>query len=252
MSIEVFDRYEKKYRIRQDVYVELRKRLEQYMEADKHSKDGGFYTICNIYYDTDQNDLIRTSIEGKVYKEKLRLRSYGVVTPDSNVYLEIKKKYKKRVNKRRTVLKLAEAYEYVRTEQKPEAKTYVGKQVLSEIDYFLHRMDLKPRVFLAYDRCALFGKEDKNFRMTFDRNIITRRYDLGLEYGVYGEKLLEDDEWIMEVKIDKAMPLWMTKILSELHIYPTSFSKYGTEYKKFLANKKDENVAEEVQISAYG
>ena len=250
MSIEVFNRYEKKYRIKQDVYIELRKRLDAYMEADKHSKQGGFYTICNIYYDTDQNDLIRTSIEGKVYKEKLRLRSYGVVTSNSNVYLEIKKKYNKRVNKRRTTLKLAEAYEYVRTKQKPEANTYIGRQVLSEIDYFLHRMDLKPRVFLAYDRCALFGKEDKNFRVTFDRNIITRRYDVGLEYGVYGEKLLEDDEWIMEVKIDKSMPLWMTKILSELHIYPTSFSKYGTEYKKFLAKKKEESVEENVQVSA--
>ena len=244
MAIEVFNRYEKKYRIKQDVYVELRKRLEEYMEADKHSKNGGFYTICNIYYDTDQNDLIRTSIEGKIYKEKLRLRSYGVVAPNENVYLEIKKKYNKRVNKRRTVLKLTEAYEYVRTKQKPEAQTYMNQQVLSEIDYFLHRLDLKPRLFLAYERCAFFGKEDNNFRVTFDRNIVTRRYDLGLEYGVYGEKLLPDDEWIMEVKIDQTMPLWITKILSELHIYPTSFSKYGTEYKKFLANNKNVSVSD--------
>ena len=82
----------------------------------------------------------------------------------------------------------------------------------------------------------MFGKDNKDFRVTFDRNITTRRYDLGLHYGIYGDKLLEEDEWIMEVKIEKAMPLWMTQILSEFQIYPASFSKYGTEYKKFVAN----------------
>ena len=115
-------------------------------------------------------------------------------------------------------------------------KTYMNSQVLNEIDYMIHRMELSPKVFLSYDRCAMFGKDNKDFRVTFDRNITTRRYDLGLHYGIYGDKLLEEDEWIMEVKIEKAMPLWMTKILSEFQIYPASFSKYGTEYKKFVAN----------------
>ena len=148
----------------------------------------------------------------------------------------IKKKYKRLVNKRRTKLVLAEAYQYMQSKEKPELKHYMNSQVLNEIDYMIHRMDLSPKVFLSYDRCAMFGKDNKDFRVTFDRNITTRRYDLGLHYGVYGDKLLEEDEWIMEVKIEKAMPLWMTQILSEFEIYPASFSKYGTEYKKFVAN----------------
>jgi SPX domain protein involved in polyphosphate accumulation len=236
MAIEVFNRYEKKYRIRDDTYFKLRERLSEYMEADEHSKDGDFYTIYNIYYDTPDNYLIRKSIDGSVYKEKLRLRSYGVKGPDEKVFLEIKKKYKKLVNKRRTKLQLAEAYQYLQSKERPELKTYMNHQVLNEIDYMIHRMDLSPKVFLSYDRCAMFGKDNKDFRVTFDRNITTRRYDLGLHYGIYGDKLLEEDEWIMEVKIDKAMPLWMTQILSEFQIYPASFSKYGTEYKKFVAN----------------
>ena len=89
MAIEVFNRYEKKYRIRDDTYYKLRERLSEYMEADEHSKDGDFYTICNIYYDTPDNYLIRKSIDGSVYKEKLRLRSYGVKAPDEKVFLEI-------------------------------------------------------------------------------------------------------------------------------------------------------------------
>ena len=50
MAIEVFNRYEKKYRIRDDTYHKLRERLTEYMEADEHSRDGDFYTICNIVY----------------------------------------------------------------------------------------------------------------------------------------------------------------------------------------------------------
>lgn len=257
MAIEVFNRYEKKYRINDACYHKLRERLSEYMEADAHSRDGEFYTICNIYYDTPNNDLIRRSIEKPVYKEKLRLRSYGVVAPEDKVFLEIKKKYKRLVNKRRTKLKLAEAYQFVQSGEIPEYQSYMNAQVLREIHYLLHRMEmeLKPALFLSYDRVAMFGKDDKDFRVTFDRNITTRRYDLGLHYGIYGDKLLPEDEWIMEVKINQAMPLWMTKILSEFQIYPASFSKYGTEYKNYIEglDRLEQEAAptkEESQITA--
>ena len=236
MAIEVFNRYEKKYRIRDDTYHKLREVLAERMESDEHSRDGDFYTICNIYYDTPDNYLIRKSIDGSVYKEKLRLRSYGTVTAEEQVFLEIKKKYKRRVNKRRTKILLPEAYEYIETKEKPDVKPFMNGQVLNEIDYMIHRMELSPKVFLSYDRCAMFSKENRDFRVTFDRNIRTRRYDLGLHYGIYGEPLLEEDEWIMEVKAEHAVPLWMTRILSDFQLYPTSFSKYGTEYKKYVAS----------------
>ena len=106
MAIEVFNRYEKKYRIRDDTYQQLKKTLSEFMEPDEHSRDGEFYTICNVYYDTPDNYLIRKSIDGSIYKEKLRLRSYGTVTPEDKVFLEIKKKYNKLVNKRRTKILL--------------------------------------------------------------------------------------------------------------------------------------------------
>ena len=238
MAIEVFNRYEKKYRVNDACYQKLRERLSEYMEADAYSKDGGVYTICNIYYDTRQNDLVRKSMERPVYKEKLRLRSYGVAAPEDKVFLEIKKKYEGLVNKRRTKIELAEAYLFLQTGELPKYKPYMNAQVLNELHYFIHRMELIPALFLSYDRVAMFGKEDKDFRVTFDRNITVRRYDLGLHYGVYGDKLLPEDEWIMEVKIDKAMPLWMARILSEFQIYPVSFSKYGTEYKNRIMEQE--------------
>ena len=109
MSQSVFNRYEKKYLMPEDVYRELRLRLLPYMQEDQY----GLHTICNICYDTPDSELIRKSIEKPVYKEKLRLRSYGIPALDSAVFLEIKKKYKQIVNKRRIQLSLQEAYDYL-------------------------------------------------------------------------------------------------------------------------------------------
>jgi hypothetical protein len=149
------------------------------------------------------------------------------------VYLEIKKKFKGCVNKRRTSIRLEEAYRYLETKQKPELTNLMNKQILDEIDFLVQRYPtLKPVLFLSYERNAMFGKDNKNFRITFDRNILTRRYDLGLHYGIYGEPLIPKDQWIMEVKIDKAAPLWFAELLSSNKIYPASFSKYGTEYRR--------------------
>lgn len=240
MAIEVFNRYEKKYIISDEVFRKLKPMFEEYMEADEHSRSGGSYTICNIYYDSENDEIVRKSIEKPVYKEKLRLRSYGVAGPADQVFLELKKKFKGCVNKRRTPILLKEAYEYFETGQKPEIKNKISKniinqQVLNEIDFMLRKYPtLQPKLFLSYDRIAMFGIENRSFRITFDRNILTRRYDLGLDIGIYGEPLLPADQWIMEVKSENAIPLWLAELLSEYKIYPVSFSKYGMEYQKTI------------------
>jgi SPX domain protein involved in polyphosphate accumulation len=235
VAIEVFNRYEKKFMITDDIYHRIKPLLEEYMDVDEYSRNGDFYTICNIYYDTPDNQLIRKSIEGPVYKEKLRLRSYGVVGLKDKVYLEIKKKFNGCVNKRRTSIILEDAYRYLETKKKPEAINSMNRQILNEIDYIVQRYaNLGPAIYLSYDRNAMFGIENKNFRITFDTNILTRRYDLGLEIGIYGEPLIPKGYWIMEAKIDRAAPLWFAELLSKYKIYPVSFSKYGTEYMKMM------------------
>lgn len=224
MAQTVFNRYEKKYLIPEDIYTELRCRLKPYMKEDQY----GLHTICNIYYDTPQYDLIRRSIEKPVYKEKLRLRSYGIPKLDSKVFLEIKKKYCKVVNKRRISLTLQEAYDYVERGIRPNADS----QILREIDFFLERYPLKRGIYLAYDRIALYGREDEQFRVTFDQKIRSRHVQMGLEEGDRGNLLLSGNEYLMESKIMGATPLWFAEILSDLAIYPVSFSKYGNIYKK--------------------
>jgi len=232
--IEVFNRHEKKFLIDTETYQSIKDKLLYHMEFDAHNKNCEFYTISNIYYDTDDNHLIRNSLSRPKYKEKLRLRAYGIPESNGKAYMEIKKKVCGLVNKRRTAIRLNEAYEFVNSGKKPEIKDYMNRQVINEIEYFLNIYELKPKLYLAYDRMGMFGKDNRGLRITFDNNIRTRRYDLMLENGDFGEKLLQKDQYLMEIKAENSIPVWLTKMLSEYKIYSTSFSKYGKVHQKEL------------------
>lgn len=219
-----FKRYELKYIITKEQMSNI---LEQC--TDKIQEDLYFHSIiCNIYFDTENNSLIRKSIEKPIYKEKIRLRCYGIATEDSSVFLEIKKKYKGIVYKRRSVLKY----------QDYKNKNLVcDTQINKEISYmFSFYKELYPKMFLSYERLSFVGADNENLRITFDNNIIYRTYDLELDKGIYGTKLLDENTYIMEIKCNSAFPLWLVKLLSQSKIYKTSFSKYGMAYKKITLN----------------
>lgn len=230
-----FKRVEKKYLLDEEKHRQLMERLEPYMQLDEY----GLHTICNIYYDTEQFDLIRRSIEKPPYKEKLRLRSYGVPEADSKVFLEIKKKYKGVVYKRRISMTLQEAEDYL----EGRAPLPSDGQIEREVDYFVRFYQPKAKMYIAYDREAYFGKEDASLRITFDQNIRSREEDIVLEGGDAGKLLLEKGCRLMEIKTGGALPMWLANILSELAIYPTSFSKYGNIYKENVAARLPELVA---------
>lgn len=192
------------------------------MTEDKY----GLHTICSIYFDTDDDRLIRNSLEKPIYKEKLRLRSYGVPkSDDDGVFMELKKKYKGIVYKRREGLTLLAAESYIKSGQLP-----ADSQIFREIDYFRSYYNAYPKVFIAYDRIAMFSLEEEDLRMTFDFNIRCRRDELSLRAGDHGQKLLPDGSALLEIKISCAVPLWLSSALSQLKIYPVSFSKYGQFY----------------------
>lgn len=164
MAIEVFNRYEKKYMLNAIQYEKLTQAISEYMVVDAYNRDKPFYEICNIYYDTPDNALIRASIEGPVYKEKLRMRSYGTPKETDHVFVEIKKKYKGIVNKRRTIMPLNEAYDYLNHHRVPDMENpQMNRQVFREIDYFCHTYNLVPKVYLSYERRAYFEKKRRGF-----------------------------------------------------------------------------------------
>ncbi|MCR5791925.1 MAG: polyphosphate polymerase domain-containing protein [Lachnospiraceae bacterium] len=219
----IFERIEKKYLLSGEKYKLFWERIQEYMEVDEY----GLSTICNIYYDTDNYELIRHSIEKPAYKEKLRLRSYGVPKEDTQTFVEIKKKWSGVVYKRRIEMPMQESRRFL------NAGKVSGRdsQIKREIDYFMEFYHPVPKMFIAYDRIAMYGKDDPELRLTMDFRIRYRTEHLDLTEGDFGTLVLGEDDVLMEIKVGGAYPIWMAQLLSELQIYQTSFSKYGTAYK---------------------
>ena len=224
---DVFERIETKYLLSEIQYREIMKRLEPIAKIDGY----GETSILNIYFDTPDFELIERSLEKPVYKEKLRLRTYGIPEDDSNAFIEIKKKYKGVVYKRRITMPYTDALDYL-TKGKGPVKV---SQISKEIDYFKqYYKGLKPAMAISYDRIALAGINDPELRITFDENLRWRETDLDLTLGSAGEALTEPGCVLMEIKIPGTAPLWLARLLSELSLFPTGFSKYGTCYRDHI------------------
>lgn len=229
---EVFKRIEKKYLLDEKQYRLFRQKAEEFTIPDKYAES----TICNIYFDTPDRRIIRTSLEKPVYKEKIRLRSYGVPKADDTVFVELKKKYKGVVYKRRTDMTLQTAKAFM----KGQGGTGKNKQIEMELEWAMKFYQcLEPAMYISYDRTALCVKANPDLRITFDCNILYREEALELDKGVWGKSLLKEGQRIMEIKIPEAIPLWLTEILDELKLYPCSFSKYGTAYQNELKHKDE-------------
>lgn len=230
----VFKRYELKYLITLEQKKKILEAMEPYMNLDQYGRT----TIRNIYYDTDNYRLIRHSLEKPAYKEKLRVRSYKKADSQSKVFVELKKKYKHVVYKRRHSMPEDEAMRWLAG---MEHCKETG-QIVDEIDYFReYYQTLHPAVYLSYEREAYYCKEGTDFRVTFDENILFRQEKISLQEEAWGTSLLPEGMAIMEIKCSGGIPLWMTYILAEEKIYKTSFSKYGTAYQKYIyPNLKEE------------
>ena len=238
MAITTFVRKEKKYLITESQRKELLEYLPKYMEFDKYCLNGNKYTVNNIYFDTETFNVIRHSLSKPKYKEKLRVRSYtNEINDTDEVFLEVKKKFNGVVNKRRVILPLDDIEKYLNEGIRPNGITTQQSQIFDEIDYILSNEKVFPAVYLSYSRIAMFAKDNSTIRLTIDDDIITRTTELSLRKKRYGNKLLPDGYYLMEIKVNGAFPLWLANKLTELKIYPTSFSKYGTFYLNYVKEK---------------
>lgn len=235
-SKSTFKRYELKYIITKEQKELLKKAFQCHMAPDEYGQSN----IQNLYYDTDDFLLIRRSVEKPVYKEKLRLRSYGKAESDTEVFLELKKKYDDIVYKRRLSLTQDNATKYFKDEY-----MLSDTQIAKEINYFkCFYKGLRPKVFIGYDREAFFANDDSDLRITFDENIVWRTDNLSLCSESYGNSILPDGMVLLEIKVAGGIPLWLTHFLTHNRIFRTSFSKYGAAYEQILKDKKgDKNAA---------
>ena len=227
--IQSFNRFESKYLLTEEQKERFVSAVGEHLVKDEYDK----YTICNIYLDTDDFRFIEHSLDKPIYKEKLRIRSYGTANDNSMVFFEIKKKFRKIVYKRRIIIPFNEAEDYIENGIRPPSLYgYTENQIFNEIDYLMKKYKPVPKLFLAYDRVAYSDNRFSGFRVTFDKDIRGRWDDLTLRRDENNELLdtgIENYN-VMELKCEGAMPLYYVNLLRELGIHQISFSKYGRIY----------------------
>lgn len=227
--VMVMKRYEIKYILSPEQCEFFENALKGHMEPDEF----GLTSIASLYYDTADYRLINNSIMKPPFKEKIRLRSYGLADDGSPVFLELKRKAKGIVYKRR----VESTVPVVKKFFEGENSVGEGEQINHELEYFRDLYgDLRPSCLVIYDRLAYF-QPDGDLRMTIDHDPRFRTEDLDLRVSMEGESLLPEGYSILEIKVQDAMPLWLCRILSEGKIYKTSFSKYGEAYKRMMKRR---------------
>ena len=221
----IFQRYELKYLLSREQRAAVEAVLPEHMKPDRY----GPSVIRNLYFDTGDYRLIRRSMEKPVYKEKLRIRSYASASAEDTVFVELKKKYKGIVYKRRLMLPQDTAIKWLCGCSSLMPDSQIGR----EIQYFCSFYgNLHPTVFLSYSRQA--WSDGRDLRITFDDNIVCRQDDLHLSAEPCGSPLLPEGLTLMEIKTSGGIPLWLTRILTRQQIFKTSFSKYGTAYAQMI------------------
>ncbi len=224
--MDVFCRRELKYLVDAAQRTALETILSEKMEPDTFPHS----SIRNIYYDTPDFRLIRHSLAKPVYKEKLRLRCYG---ESQEVFLELKKKYKGIVYKRRIALTQPQAEAFIeRTGSIPD--TQIGREMVYFRDFY---QNLQAQVYLSYERDSWKGFDNPGLRITFDHQIQFRRTGLHLNRAPGGQAIVPAELSLLEVKAENAIPLWLTRELTRLGIRKISFSKYGRAYEMALLGK---------------
>ena len=234
MNKPVFNRYERKYIITAKQKEDMVTFMKEHLIFDEYSLNDTPYHIYNIYFDTHDFSIIRNSISKPTYKEKLRLRAYTFpIQKDDIVFLEIKKKFEGRINKRRLFMTYEQAHNYLENYEKPVFTNYLDQQVFQEIDYFLSLHKAKPGAFISYKRIAMISESD-DLRVTFDFDMKFRNNHVNFESDDGHEIIKSKDYFLMEVKSSINFPFWLARKLSEFELYSQSFSKYGKAYQQYL------------------
>ena len=234
MAISVMKRVELKYLLDPGQTAFLRRRLTGRMTIDEF----GLTSIASLYYDTPDARLIRASLEKPEYKEKLRLRSYGLATETSLVFLELKRKVDGVVYKRRVQSTVPQVEDFFAGEESLGGSGQIQRELAYFRDFY---GNLAPACLIIYDRTAYF-EPGGDLRLTIDERPRYRTEELTLTRSMDGLPLLGAGWTILELKVQGAVPLWLSAILSEGGIYKSSFSKYGEAYRRELMKTRENTV----------
>ena len=250
-----FKRIETKYVVSKENLEDLLTDLKEYLVEDDYPTS----IISNIYFDTDNFDVIQDALDGNHRQEKIRMRTY-LANPkiDSKVFLEVKSKDDEGIGHKFRLVSTPLAITNLMTDGKNHGQI-TDRQLLQDIHHLRQRYDegLKPRMYIYYDRFSMKEKETiegyayNKVRVTLDQNLTYRDEDVSLFKGNHGFPLLDEDTIIMEIKAPGKKPDWLQAILDKHGLKEQKFSKYSCAYHKSQGLDYGPRPAQEKGAAAY-
>lgn len=230
--IRKFNRFELKYLLSMEQTHELKQQIEAYMLPDQYAWDSGDYVISSLYYDSPDLQCYWEKIDGLKFRKKLRVRIYESeenITEDSMVFVEVKQRYDKTIQKRRVAIPYRDAMTLCDERHFPDEYDEKDRPVMEEVLGMIEERNLQPTLITSYFRRAYTGTDyDKGLRITFDTNIRYRINDLDLTSKQLGRYIVSPDRAILEIKTNEKVPYWLTEIIAQNNYRRVGISKYCT------------------------
>ncbi len=227
-----FNRKEYKYYVGWEYLEPLRDRFMAYMTHDPFCKDreGNHYCVRSIYLDTPRLLFYNEKLDGIKVRKKLRIRVYNTLEADTVAFLEIKRKIENTVFKERSRIPLMNTVHLlngVNLSLPTQYASFSEVAALEKFKYLVKRLNLHPTVLITYEREALVGIDDPSLRVTFDLNVRSL-YQPQLE-DIFREddlSLINPRAFILEVKFNGRMPVWIRNIIRDFKLHVQAISKY--------------------------
>jgi hypothetical protein len=218
-----WNRFELKYLVPVKQLPALMAGFEGYVSADPNGGEYG-YPVYSVYWDSPGRRFFWEKIDGEKIRRKLRFRTYDAT---GDVFVEIKQRIDRTVQKRRVILPLAEVNRQFSSDANDGSVSLESHPVLAEVFGMLHSYCLRPSIAVSYRRKAWFGVFEPDLRITFDTRVQYSASDLEIgEPFETGRYMLDPRLAIMEVKFNHSLPLWLIRAISRFNLSAVRVSKY--------------------------
>jgi VTC domain-containing protein len=225
-DITLASRFECKYLVSPLVVPALREFIAPFVRLDRFatSRPDGRYSICSLYYDSDDLRMYQQTVGGEKNRVKLRVRSYSD-DESSPLYFEVKRKVNNIVQKRRACVTRQQAAAL-------HARRFdsVMGAVDPEFGYFANYAGLssaRPVVRVRYMREAFESLTGEPLRITLDTELIhaaTFDFETSHERGRWVTTPV--DGVILEIKFTEMFPAWVADMVRAFGLVQQPVPKY--------------------------
>jgi SPX domain protein involved in polyphosphate accumulation len=228
-AIRRFNRFELKYLLPIEAAGPFRQELGAYLKPDSYGDGNGSYAVSSLYYDSPGYRFYWEKMEGIKFRRKLRIRHYETraeLTPDTEVFVEIKQRLDRVTQKRRVLLPYRSALRLCNERMMPEHRSQ-DRPVIEEVHSMVWQYNLRPISLVSYLRQAYIGTDyEVGLRVTFDTNLRYRSRDLQLHSKCIGSFMVPPGMVVMEIKVNERIPYWLTELVGKHNFRLVRISKY--------------------------